>query len=106
MDEVTLLFIMFLISSTTTDMLMSQEKCTFKDKSLVPNIRKNCMLKIFISQIVIFSAIFFSVLWHNKVLQCFIQNNKSQIGQHVRMGKITIGTLISYNFPLNDLTPL
>ena len=53
MGEILLLLVMFLIFSTTIDMLTSQVQHTYKHKSFIPSARKKCMLKIFIITIIL-----------------------------------------------------
>ena len=71
MGEVIILLVILLISSTTVDMLSSQRPHTYKHKRFVSSVRKKHNLKIFISQMIMFSTIlsaYYHIIQYCKVL--------------------------------------
>ena len=63
MGEIILLLVMFLIFSTTVDMLTSQGQHMYKHKTFIPSARNKHTLKILIRQIIMFSVILFSAYY-------------------------------------------
>ena len=69
--EIILLLVIFLILSTTIDMLPSQEYHIHKHKIFVSSVRKKHTLKLFVNKIILFSAIlsaYYHIIQHCEVI--------------------------------------